>query len=414
MNKELEVFVRELFSNSGIPIRFVTLPCQDWNWLDQGLRRDILGITDLTDCLNEHVSTYRENTLYHLTDMFQCSYSSLKLPDSEEYLFIGPVIFEKITATVFSDILKRLKSPSRIQEPLRHYYYNVKYTPYQGIYETFVKTLANQLYGRDNYEIVYRETSPLKEWSEPYRNILQIPERPYINVQYLEDRYQMETSLLIAVINGNEILAMEYLNKLGALWVPSRLESRMRDVRNYLISLNTLLRKATEQSGVHPIHIDGYSSRIVQQIEELTGPEQVHGFARSLLQGYCRMVRNYSMKGHSLLVCQVITYVNSDLTADLSLKTMARQLNINSSYLSSLFAKEMGMPMTEYVNRRRIQYAKKLLLLTNLPVKSIALQCGISDMHYFSRLFKRMTGITPRAFREQNAAEGYKELWESA
>ncbi len=52
----------------------------------------------------------------------------------------------------------------------------------------------------------------------------------------------------------------------------------------------------------------------------------------------------------------------------------------------------MEIPLTEYVNRSCIGYAQILLLTSDLPLNAIALQCGITDMQYFSRMFKRITG----------------------
>lgn len=72
---------------------------------------------------------------------------------------------------------------------------------------------------------------------------------------------------------------------------------------------------------------------------------------------------------------------------------------VKSSYLSTLFKKEMGMPLTEYVNRCRVEHAQKLLIGTNMPIKTIAIQCGISDVYHFNRLFKQITGTSPGNYR---------------
>ena len=80
-------------------------------------------------------------------------------------------------------------------------------------------------------------------------------------------------------------------------------------------------------------------------------------------------------------------------------RVFASELFLNTSYLSTLFKKEVGMTLTDYVNANRIEYAKKLLRSTLLPVQDVAAACGIPDVHYFTRLFRRITGMTPREWR---------------
>ena len=101
-----------------------------------------------------------------------------------------------------------------------------------------------------------------------------------------------------------------------------------------------------------------------------------------------------------MLIRKAITTINYDLSADLSLKTQAKLLNVNPSYLSTLFKKETGFTLTEYVNRKRVEHAILLLNSTDMQIQTIALYCGIPDVNYFTKTFKKLIGKTPKEYRE--------------
>lgn len=109
--------------------------------------------------------------------------------------------------------------------------------------------------------------------------------------------------------------------------------------------------------------------------------------------------KNYSFLKYSVHVQQAISIIDSDLTADLSLKSVSSSLGMNESYISTLFRKETGKTFTDFVNARRIEQAKKLLNSTSLQIQTIAQHCGILDVNYFTKLFRKYTGFSPSAFR---------------
>lgn len=163
--------------------------------------------------------------------------------------------------------------------------------------------------------------------------------------------------------------------------------------------MNTLFRKAAEQGAVHPIHIDSLSSTFAKKIELIHSLPAGKQLMKEMVHKYCLLVKNHSMKGYSLPVQKVITHIESDLTADLSLRAQAASLNVNPSYFSTLFKKETGQTLTDFVNERRVQHGIFLLNSTNLQVQTIAQHCGISDINYFTRIFKKHTGHTPTEYR---------------
>lgn len=106
------------------------------------------------------------------------------------------------------------------------------------------------------------------------------------------------------------------------------------------------------------------------------------------------------MKNYSLLIQKAITRIDSDLTADLSLKSIAKLLNVNPSYLSNQFKKETGNTLTDYVNKKKVEHAILLLNSTPLQVQTIAQHCGIPDVNYFTKLFKKYIQKTPKEYRD--------------
>lgn len=84
----------------------------------------------------------------------------------------------------------------------------------------------------------------------------------------------------------------------------------------------------------------------------------------------------------------------------LTLETVSGEIGFNASYFSSLFKKETSMNFSEYLMKVRIDNAKSLLLNTGDQVVDISEMVGYSDIKYFSKLFKKVTGLTPTEFRK--------------
>lgn len=86
---------------------------------------------------------------------------------------------------------------------------------------------------------------------------------------------------------------------------------------------------------------------------------------------------------------------------DLSLKCLAEEYSVNPSYLSALFKKEMGMTITAFINEQRMKQAVLYLNSTSLRIQTIATEVGFTDLNYFSKVFKKYTGITPSDYRKK-------------
>ena len=104
-------------------------------------------------------------------------------------------------------------------------------------------------------------------------------------------------------------------------------------------------------------------------------------------------------------VLQMIYNINNHFTdINYDLRSEIEKTGYSLNHFRKLFKSETGIPPIEFLNHRRIEYAKELITQSKIPltVKEIALNCGYNDAYYFSRLFKKMEGLSPKEYINNN------------
>ncbi len=109
-----------------------------------------------------------------------------------------------------------------------------------------------------------------------------------------------------------------------------------------------------------------------------------------------------TLSQNSLIMINVIAYINDNYHKDISLSQIADIFNISYSYLSQLFKKEMGEPFKIYLTKIKIEMSAKLLLQSRSSIESIASQVGYNSLRQFYTMFKKYKGVTPAMYREKN------------
>ncbi|MDO4261954.1 MAG: response regulator [Eubacteriales bacterium] len=108
-----------------------------------------------------------------------------------------------------------------------------------------------------------------------------------------------------------------------------------------------------------------------------------------------------SDRRYSPHVRDAAAYIQAHLSESLSLEDIARHAHVNDSYLSRTFKKECGYSITEYITTLRIEKAKELLSDHHILTYEVSSRVGIQDPSYFSLLFKKHTGLSPKEYRNQ-------------
>ncbi len=374
--------------------------------LDLGLRALLQIDSAFEKPLIEVLGEVLPNTIHLLTDGYECKYVYLQLPGDilENVLVIGPYQIRTFNHEEILELAEKNIVPATKMREFESFYNGLPVVGDEGQLISLVDTFGEFIWnGSSNYQFAeYELETSFENVTSIINKSLSEHDGLTWNSKLIEARYAYENEFLFAVTQGNYPKAKHLISQVGSIQFDQRNTDPIRDMKNYCIIINTLFRKSVERGGVHPIHIDSVSSEFAKKIELRSSVEDIQKLVYEMVKVYCQLVNKYSVKDYSPTVQKVIVMIESNLASDLTLSELANTLNINASYLSTVFKKETGKTITGYVNEKRIELAQELLKTTNLQVQTIAQYCGIVDVHYFTRLFKKLTGVSPKQFREEN------------
>lgn len=212
--------------------------------------------------------------------------------------------------------------------------------------------------------------------------------------------------LLIAIREKNETQAMKTVEDQIKNGLPHMLDDPLMEWKFYLVGLLTYITYFLNDSGVVENYYDHSRVEFTKEVYNAQSVEQCEEILRKIARFFSERDQEPE-RTLSPLVRKIITDVDTDLKEPLTLQYFSEKLEVNGSYLSNLFRRETGKTITQYVTDQRLKHAENLLRYTNKPVRSVAAEVGIGDAQYFSRLFRKKTGMKPTEYRRkyQSAAD---------
>ena len=193
--------------------------------------------------------------------------------------------------------------------------------------------------------------------------------------------------------NRNEIhdFTESYLHE-----IKDALESRM--FRDYVVlNIRFAAISFVESLGISQ---EEYLSRLNEKEWEVPmEPVDVEPYVIDMLRVAIEMKgeKNESQSGPVLR--RALEYIDNNFDKDLSLNKVAEEVNVSANYLSTVFSQSMQKTFIEYITAKRMEKAKKLLRSTDASTSEISQMVGYKDSHYFSFVFKKTQGLSPREYR---------------
>lgn len=403
MNIDPLSFFIEMFQQQGISHFFIDQDRKNLDKIDGGLRQHLFLDFDPNVYFNPIFKQYRPQTLYQMKDDFQIYYLCVYLPESlaetwnAALLIVGPYRFSPISKLSFFEITQKLQIPESYHLDLLEYYNHIPIIAFNN-WENFLLFFGKAIFGDETeFQLEFVQIPIEKDFGKVHYSS---GNEPALAMSIITERYEIEEQLISAVQYGDTNKALELHGKFLNYKIAPRTADPIRNEKNLLFVLNTLFRKAVQKNFVHPYHIDVLSRRIAIQIEECTHLEELYRLPKEMIHRYCNLVKNYSLRNYSSLIQKAVNYIDFYYTKQISLKGLAEEFSVSPSYLSGLFRKEVGVTLTDYIHKVRIDHSLILLNTSALSIQEIAEQVGFLDVNYFTRTFKKYHGISPKKYRD--------------
>lgn len=197
----------------------------------------------------------------------------------------------------------------------------------------------------------------------------------------------------------NSVIQLDFKSAsdiLGSIF--NKLESNFSDentVRSICTQIYLICYRVMLKSNTLPTE-DEY----INKINSVSDFFQLKETVRNLIDDVKKQLTQSSKK-YSSFIEETIIYIKEHIADDLSLELIAQNVHTNESYLSRTFKKECGHSIVSYITMLRISMAKDFLANTNLKTFEISDKIGIHDPAYFSVIFKKNTGLSPKDYRNQ-------------
>ena len=209
--------------------------------------------------------------------------------------------------------------------------------------------------------------------------------------------YEKESELLQKVHNGDISQAKRLLNELIG-YVLFTEGGEIEVVRLHAIELTTLLSRVAIEGGAPTDTIYQLNRKFVS----LMNLEQKLDDLCYLLQNVAESFMDamfYRRDQGNPHIRKALQYIATNFAQKLTLAMVAREIGVSAGYLSTLFSEIVGVSFQDYLRNIRVEESKLLLLSTDYSLSDIAHAMGFPDQSYFSKVFKKVVGVSPGKYR---------------
>ncbi len=228
--------------------------------------------------------------------------------------------------------------------------------------------------------------------------------------------FQMENNILHAPYNpelefysviksGNvektkELCKESLLSKVG---LGSLSKNKLKNICYHFIITTALVARYCIEGGMDLTTSYSLSDFYIQKADECKIPEEISELHYVMCLDYAKRMKNLRKKkicSKHIAIC--IDYICENLHTRITIKELAKRVKLEQSYLSKLFKKEVGVTISEYIQEKKIETAQNMLIYSEFTPAEISSILAFPNQSYFTEVFKKWTGMTPKQYQALN------------
>lgn len=315
--------------------------------------------------------------------------------NASESLLVGPFLMTEMTHGRISQLINRYKLPiSHKNQLVEHYHFLTLLDQQQTYY--IGKLMENTL----PFLNLTNEKTNLAPIEKP------VPETYFENTcenrtrLFFHSPFFLEQKVCRCITEGKEQQAIEKLKQINNLNRATLAEEPIRSLKNSLIASCTLFTRAAINGGISPDDAFTLSDSYIQEIERTDSILVLNTLEEKMVRGFSSMIKTINLFRYSKTILYVIQYINDHITEKLAVPKLAELVYVHPNYLSSLFKKETGKSISDYIKSRRVEEAKYFIRYSSSSFADIAEFYRFSSQSHFIKVFKDCTGMTPGQYKK--------------
>lgn len=240
-------------------------------------------------------------------------------------------------------------------------------------------------------------------------NDQQITCNQFSKLEYSDENQTIsnEKQILENFKNGGELAVQNLQEYFETSNLFSLAKDKLQSYQMMFIKQITLVNQAAVSAGVSAAFANTVNDYFIERMLTATDRDGINLVHREMLEYYLdQIVKSRGSQAYSAEISEAMQYIDRRLHQKVSVKEVSDSVGLSPNYFANTFKNEVGIALTDYINRRKILVSQNMLQYSNFSITEISQYLAFSSESYFIKVFKSVKGITPKQFKKTLVANG--------